>query len=361
MADFFEIDFLDVESDKSGDAITMRYELNGETFIHVVDGGYVSTGESVVKHIRKYYGDHPFIDHVVATHNDNDHAGGLREVLEEFDVGILWMLRPWIFAEELVHRFARYTNANSLRNRLRKCYPNLAELEDIANRRGIPILEPFQGERIGAFTVMAPTPERFLHLIVSSDKTPDQAKEYTFIEELLEAMVRERRAAEEPELVSAGWGDEFFPDDDTSAENEMSVVQFAFLNGERILLTADTGRDGLQEVIDYAPHIGLTLPGIDRFQVPHHGSRHNISTELLDKILGPRLRFRPEKTSFSAIVSSAKADKKHPRLAVLRAMYHRGAKVVTTEGRTIRTSRNAPSRGWGAATPSPYPTKQERA
>jgi len=38
MADFIEIDFLGVETDRSGDAITIRYSVNGITRIHVVDG-----------------------------------------------------------------------------------------------------------------------------------------------------------------------------------------------------------------------------------------------------------------------------------------------------------------------------------
>ncbi len=40
MSDYIEIDFLGVETKKSGDAIAMRYEINGSTYIHVVDGGY---------------------------------------------------------------------------------------------------------------------------------------------------------------------------------------------------------------------------------------------------------------------------------------------------------------------------------
>ena len=53
MADYFEIDFLDVEAKKSGDAITLRYELAGETFIHVIDGGYQACGETVVSFLNK--------------------------------------------------------------------------------------------------------------------------------------------------------------------------------------------------------------------------------------------------------------------------------------------------------------------
>lgn len=74
MADFFEIDFLDVETAKSGDAICLRYELNGQTFIHVVDGGFQSTGDKLISHIEKYYNAPHFIDNVVVTHNDGDHS-----------------------------------------------------------------------------------------------------------------------------------------------------------------------------------------------------------------------------------------------------------------------------------------------
>lgn len=37
----------------------------------------------------------------------------------------------------------------------------------------------------------------------------------------------------------------------------------------------------------------LPWPGIDRFQVPHHGGRHNVTTQLLDELLGRRLPVRP--------------------------------------------------------------------
>ena len=56
MTDFYEIDFLDVASSRSGDAIPLRYKLNGETHIHIVDGGFVNTGPKVVNFVNKYYG-----------------------------------------------------------------------------------------------------------------------------------------------------------------------------------------------------------------------------------------------------------------------------------------------------------------
>jgi len=358
MADFYEVDFLDVETKKSGDAICLRYELNGIQYIHVVDGGYASTGPTLEAHIRKHYDNPEYIDHVVATHNDGDHARGLITILENFTVGCLWMLRPWMYADELLPRFARYTNADNLRRELKDAYANLAALEEVAIRKGIPIHEPFQGVRIGAFVVMAPTRARYLDLIVNSDKTPAAAADRSILEEAF-AMVLEK-AASAVAYVRAAWGGEAFPAEDTSNENEMSVVQFAYLCGRKIMLTGDTGRDGLQEVIDYAPLIGLQLPGIDRFQVPHHGGRRNVNSELLNAIVGPIVPDQTQEPHFHAFISSAKEDEAHPRKVVVRAMIHRGAKVTTTEGKGFRTSQNAPDRpGWVAVASEPYPDEYE--
>ena len=67
MDDFYEIDFLNVESKKSGDAICIRYQINGQQKIHVVDGGFQATGDKVVTHINQYYNTPTFIDAVEST------------------------------------------------------------------------------------------------------------------------------------------------------------------------------------------------------------------------------------------------------------------------------------------------------
>lgn len=359
MSDFYEIDFWDVESDKSGDAISLRYELNGQTFIHVIDAGFQATGESLVANIRKYYGSPKLIHHVVATHNDGDHAGGLRAILESFEIGSLWMLRPWVYADELIHRFETYESVEHLRRKLRSLYPNLAVLEDIALERGITIREPFQGQQIGAFTVMAPSRSRYLDLIVASEKTPEAVDTEGGAKQGFKAFLEAAKKAVK-ELIKALWGQEAFSPLETSAENEMSIVQYARLCEDRLLLTGDTGRGGLAEAAAFAPAVGLALPGIDKFQVPHHGSRRNVNTELLDHWLGPRVQEGSTEQRFSAYISSAKADEHHPRKAVVRAMHHRAGSVHATEGQSIRTQKNAPDRGWSPAPQMPYPTEQEK-
>jgi hypothetical protein len=177
MSDFYEIDFLEVHTSKSGDAICVRYELSGYQYIHVIDGGYLATGNGLAQHIDKYYRSPNRIDHVVVTHPDQDHAEGLQVILERYDVQALWMLLPWNYVEELIDRFDRYTSVENLKTKLRKTYPYLTKLEDIAKRHNIPIYEPFQGARIDAFTVLTPTRQRYLDLVVTSAKTPQAAED----------------------------------------------------------------------------------------------------------------------------------------------------------------------------------------
>lgn len=355
MANYYELDFLSVETSKSGDAITLRYAIDGVENVHVIDGGYVDTGDQIVRHLLKYYGSVE-IDHVVLTHPDRDHANGLRKVLELCTVRNLWINRPWIYAEELLPRFETYTSVDALRRKLRSIYDATAALEDLAKEKNIPIRDPLQGVTIGAFSVLAPSRSRYLDLVVESERTPEAVEEQAS-NTTWDGIVRVVKAA--ANYIKSLWGDEYFPPSPTSRENEMSVVQTAFLNGERILLTGDAGREALQEAIDYLQRIGIELPGIDVFQVPHHGGRHNVTTEILDQILGERLAQLPKETTWVAICSAAKADEDHPRKSVIRAMLHRGGHFSTTENGTVRKANGILREGWVALPQIAYPEDQE--
>lgn len=358
MSDFFEIDFLAVEAKKSGDAITMRYSINGKETIHVVDGGFESTGTAIIDHLKKYYGKNEIvnIDRVVVTHQDYDHTRGLRTVLQECNIGELWMLRPWNYSKELVERFKGWENPDNLSKRLKKIYPNILALEEIANQKGIKICEPFQGVKIGEFLVLAPSKDRYLDLILESEKTPDEISKSSFTESLIIGLNNAINS------IKPAWGDEKLSKEPTSAENEMSIVQYATLKDQNILLTGDAGVGTLSEAVEYLKKINQgNLPYIHYFQVPHHGSRRNLSSELLDKLFKPKLSYPSSEDKFIALISSSKEDKSHPRKAVIRALKHRGAKVLATEGKAICIfSNDMFSRlGWTKAIPLEYPKDQE--
>ncbi len=359
MADVYYLDCIEIKSSKNGACSIFYSDIDGKTFINLTDAGYQSTFEDVSSHINEFYGESVVFNNVIATHNDNDHCSGLINILETYEVDNLWMLRPWKYADELIDRFSRFTSVENLEKRLRDVYSNLAALEDIAVEKGIPIHEPFQGRYIGNALVLAPTKERFLDLIVESEKTPDAVKSFAS-DGLLRGFVEGIERA--INFIRGLWGEENFPSQGTSAENEMSVVQFISCPQYNFMLTGDAGREGLTEALDYLEVLYGTVPQIDFFEVPHHGSRRNLSTELLDRLFGERLSEQSSESSsrFSAVVHSCRLDSTHPRKVVIRAIHHRGGKICSVERGWWRAGYNKPERpNSSPAVGLPYPDDQE--
>ncbi len=347
MADFIEIDFIEAGDKGSGDAIAIRYRRAGVCCIHVVDGGYKADGRKIVEHVQTYYGNTGRIDHVVLTHSDGDHAAGLETVLKELEIGSLWMNRPWEHVDDLMPRFKYYGERSRLIARLKRDFPNVADLEEIAGDNGIPIGGAFSGTEIGDFTVLSPGYETYLDLIVASDKTPVPATA--------------KRSAMVEIVLAADWGEENLKGDTdgTSPENETSIVQFADMFGSKFLLTGDAGVRGLTEAHEVAVSLGQSTMSLDFFQAPHHGSRRNLSPEVLDSWLGGKLPKPADSPKHYAIISANRHDPEHPKKAVVRALIHRGRGVYKTHG-TLHVSRGAaPKRGWASATPLIYPTDME--
>jgi beta-lactamase superfamily II metal-dependent hydrolase len=357
MVEYYEIDFIDVPSKKGGDAIAIRYKDENGIKINIVDAGYQETGDKVVSFINKYYDSPTKINNVISTHQDNDHAGGLRTILENYDIGTLWMLRPWLYVDELLLRFSRFKSPESLIVRLREIYKNTAALEEIADEKHIIIKEPFQGSNIGPFLVTSPTKSFYLDMIVNSDKTPEAV-----VDESTSMRTFSSILAKALNYVRKAWGVETFSEEDTTCENETSVVQYVNMCEDKILLTADAGRNALEISIGYLKTINVTLPGINTIQVPHHGSRRNISSKILNELIGQKLQAPlPEgRNNGNALISASKEDEDHPRKTTIRAFIHRGYKVGVTKGNNICISKNAPTRNdYSPIDGLPYPDEEE--
>lgn len=216
------------------------------------------------------------------------------------------------------------------------------------------MLEPFAGSQIGEFTVMSPDQDWYVHtLIPEFEKSPEQknaaaSAAYRYAGLLSEAA---RRAAS---WIAEKWDIETLREDvETSAENESSVVLYGVIDGRGILLTGDSGVRALTATADMASVLAVSLPNTLTFvQVPHHGSRHNVSSTVLDRIVGPRKAANAGLSTKTSFASAGKDSPTHPRKAVVNAFIRRGATVVATQGTTKRYSHNMPDRpGWVAAKP----------
>lgn len=313
-----------------GDAICIRYEMpGGNLATTVIDGGYAETGEKIVEHLSSVYRDLR-IREVVLTHADDDHARGLATVLEECGVGILRMNRPWLYAEHVVHYFHRNWTVKGLVNDLRDRHSTLVELEEIANRRGTKVASVFQGERYGPFTVLAPSKTRYISLIPDMSRTPQVFGQRrtvgAFIERVSDVVATRTRES---------WGLETLQDlpPATGASNESSVVHLFQMPAFSALLTGDAGPDALNEAFDFATELGVNR-SLQLFQIPHQGSRRNLTPTVLDKWLGSPIP-QGGSTRGTAYCSVGTNKDGHPRKRVQNALHRRGYPVQVGRGANV--------------------------
>jgi hypothetical protein len=109
----------------------------------------------------------------------------------------------------------------------------------------------------------------------------------------------------------------------TSPENEVStVICLPWDNGDNTwrysLLSADAGTEALKFVRQVSETAKGFLKGIPWMQLPHHGSRRNLSEELIDY-------YKP-KTSFV----SAEGSVKHPSKKLVNAVKASSRPISTT-------------------------------
>ncbi|WP_205439416.1 ComEC/Rec2 family competence protein [Halobacillus ihumii] len=353
-----EIEFIPVgDNTKNGDAIVVRYGEEGNYKVMVVDGGTKDSGNKIVQHIQEYY-DTDYVDYVVNTHPDSDHVSGLTTVIEELEVGELWMHIPWEHSSKIKDLFhdGRITD-NSLSEKIKASLNKAHQLYEIACEKEIPIYEPFEGALIGEFQVLSPLEDWYVnYLLPDFPSMPERKEESTLRKAFSEAYSKILEWIEETwdkETLSENYGS-------TGSRNESSVVLYGNINGYRVLLTGDAGKQALHNSADYATNLGIDLRDCRFVQIPHHGSRRNVSPSVLDRIIGEKVE-KDTSTTTNTFVSVSKETEEHPKKVVTNAFIRRGAKVCETRGSTIRHHKDMPARtGWTAITPLSFSSEVEK-
>jgi beta-lactamase superfamily II metal-dependent hydrolase len=325
----YEVDFLAVgQGGRHGDAIAIRFTRpDTGAYAHlIVDAGFDENGEALVDHVQRYFSTRS-IDIAVVTHPDGDHIGGMGRVIRDLDVDVL-----------CIHKLGQRGGASL------PAAEAVDELVRLAASRGTAIHEPFAGSHAfnGAFRILGPTPEYYEALVAAQ---LEEAEERARPSVLLEAVrqLGQRLLAALPVEV---------PFDDaggTNPRNNSSAITLISVDGHRMLFPADAGVPALEQALDWADAHGLNAAGAPFVQMAHHGSRHNASSDLLDRMLGPT----GEQQTRTAFVNVGPGAKKHPSPRVANGFMRRGYRVYQTSGQTIHHfSTDAPERpGWTPLTP----------
>jgi Metallo-beta-lactamase superfamily len=314
----FEVDFMAVgDGARSGDAIAMRFTRpdNGQLAHVIIDAGFKSSGDALVNHFARFYGVEQ-VDLLILTHPDGDHIGGMGVVLEELQVGML-------AAHDLAsHGGSSLPAATATR-----------ELIALAEREGTTVVEPFEGgEAFGGALLIAGPSETFYDALVAQEVVEERAKSRpvahkSFLQEAAERLLASAVARFPLELDFGDAGG-------AGARNNTSVITDLRLGQNRLLFTGDAGAPGLERGLEYLDSRGRTDIHPTFVQIPHHGSRHNGSRELIERIAGPRGGDR-RGHAYVSISEEAAADPRYPSPRIANAFGRRGYVVAPTAGKDL--------------------------
>lgn len=272
---------------REGDSIWISY---GDPVHHIlIDGGRKATAETVKQRIKQ--SDEP-LELMVVTHVDRDHIEGILNILQDEHTAIrckdIW--------------FNGYDHLNNTQLIIQANYdgdvPEIMgarqgeDLSDAIVLRDLPwnkvvLGKPIECPSTGTAKAIPLTGGLTLSLL-----SPDREK----LEDLIPKWEEECRRAEilpgfveqeNPDIEIMGsinideLAEEPFEDDHSPA-NGASIAFLLEYDNRRVLFAGDAHVDRLISGLEPLANGGKVK--LDAFKVPHHGSRHNISKELLSLI-----------------------------------------------------------------------------
>jgi beta-lactamase superfamily II metal-dependent hydrolase len=350
-----EIDFLPVgDGSRSGDAIAVRVrdDHHDHPKVIVIDGGYADDGEALVEHIRDVY-ETSVVDLVIGTHSDSDHINGLKVLVDRLTVKELAVHRPWLYTDEMARAadVVRLSKAagGTLMGKFERSLAAVSDLTALAADKGIPIVDPFAGfARFGgSVAVLGPTKDYYCDLLPSFRSAPTSLSAGAGVGTILRKTLG---SVTETifDVAESLWVETLTNSGTTVAENNASVITMLTVADERFLLTGDAGIEALERAADFGGLHYATTP-LQMFQAPHHGSKHNVGPDILDRLLGPK----NGGGSTCCIASAAQGSQKHPSRRVTNALTRRSQGAWVTNGRVLTIPRGS-DRNFGPVAPEPF-------
>jgi hypothetical protein len=232
------------------------------------------------------------------------------------------------------------------KGKLKKSLQSAYDLEKLAIKKNIKIVEPFEGTSAfnNTIHVLGPHLDYYYELAGQFDVNGSgsiSSAVASFIEKVKEMIV---------EL----WDEDKLEDpaeDAVSARNNSSVIVLLQLE-DNFLFFGDSGVPAIERAVTYADTHGFDIASrVQYMHVPHHGSKRNLGPTILDRIVGKKVQ-RGVQINKTAFISAAVGHPKHPSKRVKNAFIRRGVRVSETCGNDhCFRSLDVPARpNWGPIT-----------
>lgn len=305
----YEIEMLDV---KAADAFIIHIKDENDTdHIILVDAGNYSDGQKIHNHLHKYYKS-PIIDLAIVTHPDDDHFGGLIFLLEKIEkkesdaihIKLFWVHEPGkhITATDVKYGW-KEANVKAEANTALNCHENnLLEFIDKLKLNRVELFAASDGKTINGHPdyklyVLGPTKEYYSSLI--PDFRNDLKAKEEIDEDIDDSTITEGKIYSKT-LDEAG--------DDPSKHNQSSLI-FSFIpeSDKRYLFLGDAGEEAFNNIPE---HLKKFAKNVYWLKVPHHGSKHNMSNDMINIIKPKKAYISTEKKGYYLSQSVVNALKK---------------------------------------------------
>lgn len=299
---------------KDADAIVINYHDGRRWWTAVVDAGNVGDANKVKTYIKHKENNKCIIDYAFCTHPDKDHKGGFFDLLSDAHVEIcnFYIRRPDILMRNDDRRL-QY-DSGELENAAKSVYNHPTDssrnLIDEAIKYSY-LVEPTLGLDVVGMPLMVigPRPNFFKNacyqMAINFAELVDETGAENYAEDELPTEEEAKSVMDEVK--------------EESATNKSSLILLFHPDDQNFLLAGDACSATLKDAVEDNPQI---VP-VSVLKVPHHGSKHNLTTEVIDML-------RP-----SSAVISAKGSKKHPNRAVVHFLSKHCNVYSTSKSRTL--------------------------
>jgi beta-lactamase superfamily II metal-dependent hydrolase len=282
VSDLFRIEMLPA---REGDCLTVAYGRPDERRRILVDGGRTATYAAIKERFADLPDEERTFELLIVTHVDRDHIEGVLEMLTDPEAPIRFK-DVW------------FNGYDHLRN------PQVETLGAVQGERlttallgqQLPWNEAFgrRSVELGANDTQVSLEGGLALTLLSPDRAKLAALLPKWEEECRKAGLLPGIAAERPPPAGlermGGLDIETLAEEpfeaDRTVPNGTSIAVLAEYQGRRALLAADAHPDRLVESL-LARTEGCPAP-LDAFKLPHHGSKRNVSRELLESVSCPR-------------------------------------------------------------------------
>lgn len=295
-----EINLINVED---GDAIIIMLDDKARKSLIIIDGGYKKYYPKVKKRLEEILPKYNnCIDLLVCTHYDNDHLGGIENILDEYhrQINEIWihkidhsLTETTKVLEEKINRIKNPSdNLTDFRLNERDADQQNFEAERYSDllrvvqkikqyRLDSKVKEAVCGDflkKFPEFSVIGPSPEFYNQNL---PKLKDEMRsEFRILDEVLQT--QKNLAKTDIEVLKMSNPCEALEKsslaNNVSAANMISIVTQLKLGTKKFLFTGDSGIESFEK---YTANWKKDLKNLYFLVVPHHGSRNNTSKMML--------------------------------------------------------------------------------